>query len=221
MIPIVEEKETNTGGEEITGKSKGEEIIDELELEFNRFKSTKTEHNSQEEEEHESESSDFIPDENNISEVEQFEVQMFLGFCFTLIDGLHVWVYKYISKHEITDEELSLNDKEQEALMKYFQTKRVLAIIRKLPSELIGFVHMEWMYYRKYRNIAKAKEKEEEEKSKLKLIDAYRKIKSRNTEKIKETKFTERRAPIKKAPVKKAAKKKPKKRATVKKEKSE
>jgi hypothetical protein len=191
--------------------------LDELERDLANFRESETTHDVEQEPEEQEEPEDFMPDESDLNAVEEFKVQMFLGFCFTLLDGFHVWVYKYISKYEITDDQMSLTETEQNALMNYFKTKRVLEIINKIPPEFIGIIHMEYMYYRRYRQIVKQKEEEEvkeAENKKQLLIEAALKIKRKREEKGEtlEKELTKKppvkKQAVKKKPVKKAAKKK-------------
>jgi hypothetical protein len=208
--PIIEEK---TDVEETTGGKKPEEEkiepTDELDDDFEKFKRSKTVHKIDiEEETNRDRKGNFIPDDDDIIEIEDFQVQMFLGFCFTMLDGFHVFVYKYISKYELKDEDMSLSEKEQESLMSYFKTKRIIEFIKKLPTELIGIFHMEWMYYRRYKQITKEKEAEEAKNDKLLLVERMRKFNKKRSEKKAEEK-TAAKKPLVKKVKKKVRKKEP------------
>lgn len=135
---------------------------DELENDFDEFKKSKSEHNiepeSPTEETKEEKKEDFIPESDNLSIVEDFKLQIFLGLFFSLLDGIHIFLYRFVSKVEINKDDFTLADDDKANLEIYFKTNRVLQIINKLPSELIGLVHMEYMYYQKFQDIKKAAE---------------------------------------------------------------
>ncbi len=177
-----------------------EQVIDDLEKDFENFRNSKTEHEIEPQPEPEkSEKSDLIPSgSDSIEMVEDFKLQMLLGLMFALLDGLHSFLYKFISKVEIPKDQLSLDDSDREALQIYFRTQRVMNLINKLPSEVIGFVHMEYLYYQKFKQI----KEEQEQKHQKKIVSP-----------------TEEKAPVKKtSSKKKSSRKKPAKKAAAKKE---
>ena len=166
---------------------------DDLDDDFEEFKRSKSEHVP--ESKSVTEEVKPNPDEAPITiasldEIEEFKLQMFLGLFFALIDGVHGFIYKFISKTEFNKEELELDELDREGLSVYFKTKRVLNLINRLPPELIGFVHMEWLYWQKFQAIKKMHEKPEREM------------------------LHEQKKPVKKAAPKKKKKKPVKKQAT-------
>lgn len=147
-----------------------DEIVDELERDFAEFEKSKSENSVEELKPVVSPEADIFDDE--ISEADNFKVQLFMSLMFALLDGLHVFIYGFISKYKITREDIALEESDREGLAMYFKTKKVVDMINRLPVEVIGFVHMEYMYFNKFQDfnqkmqaleLAQGKDQEEEE----------------------------------------------------------
>jgi hypothetical protein len=180
---------------------------EQLEKDFAKFKTSMSIHEVEEEEEEE-DPQNFIPDEHKIDAADDFRVSMFLGFAFSLIDGIHVFAYQKISGTDLTEEELSLDPEQQDVIISYFKTKRVVAIMNSIPNEFWGLLHMEWMYFKRYKAAMKLRKEQEEKGNKLteqKLIELSKKRKKRLR------KPPIKKDSVKKPPVKRPSKKKPKK----------
>lgn len=186
----------------VSEESPGGEPLDELEEDFKRFSESRSTNNPEEKRTEPDEEDDIF--ESEISDGDNFKLQMFLSLAFALLDGLHVFLYGFISKYKITKEDIALEESDREGLEIYFRTQRVMDMINRLPVELIGFIHIEYMYFQKFQDFNnKMKEleeptedieEEEEEEEEEKPIRAPKK-------KVK------KKAVKKKASVKKAAKK--------------
>lgn len=170
---------------------------DELEDDFEKFVNGNSEHTIDKENKSETTTIDFLPNADEFNMVEDFKVQIFAGIFFSLLDELHFFIYKFMSKHDLKKEDLSLDEDDQEGLQMYFKTKRVLDLINKLPVELIGFIHVEWIYYQKFRDATNNKKDSEQEK-KLILLKEFEERK----------KAAPKKAVVKKRPAKKKAVKK-------------
>ena len=137
-----------------------EEPLDELEADFEKFNQSSTSHEI-EENEQQSESSD--SPEIDLSDAENFKLQIFLSLMFALLDGLHVFIYKFISKYKLSREDIALDESDKAGLEIYFRTQKVMDLINRLPVEVIGFIHIEYMYFNKFQEFKKIKEAEEPE----------------------------------------------------------
>jgi hypothetical protein len=227
MIPG-EENNQGTGGENINvGANNTNEIIDDLEADFKKFNQTTT---------------DQKPEENTIreegdpgidlSQAEDFKLQIFLSLMFALLDGMHLFIYRFLTKYKLEKEDLALDEDDKQGLQIYFRTQKVMDLINRMPVEIIGFIHMEWMYFEKFQEFNKKmkelnpeeeeqeeeEEEQEEETMDQKLEKVFNKKKeqfesktSRKTDTSGNTKNT--RNVSKKATTKKAAPKKASKKA--------
>ena len=128
-----------------------------LEDDFEKFEKSTSENNPEEEEEE-----DIF--EKNISDNDSLKLKIFLSLFFSLLDGFHTFVYGMISKYKLTKEDIGLDDDDREELEVHFRTQRVMTVINKIPTELMGLIHMEYMYFTKFQEFnAKMKEAEEVE----------------------------------------------------------
>lgn len=151
---IEEDVKQNT---ETKTESKTDDPLYDLDKDFEQFQSSKSEHEIEKQPEAQTNQDEFIPTEINM--VESFKLQMFLGLFFLMLDGMHVFMYRFISKLDIKKDDIALDESDQESLAVYFQTPRVLALINKLPSELIGLVHIEYLYWQKFEEVKKTLKK--------------------------------------------------------------
>lgn len=161
---MIEETETPKTIEETQESNTPEETEnDEIEEAFQRFNEANSE---QKAEEPQGNANDSDPTEIDLSQAENFKLQIFISLMFTLLDGLHVFVYGFISKYKITRDDIGLDENDKQGLEMYFKTQRVMDMINRLPVEIIGFLHIEYMYFNKFQEFnkkMKASELEEEE----------------------------------------------------------
>ena len=202
----------------VIGAGGAGEPLDEIEQAFEQFNKS---------------NSDFKPEENqapdpsdpteiDLSQAENFKLQIFISLMFTLLDGLHVFIYGFMSKYKITREDIGLDETDKQGLEIYFKTQRVMDLINRLPVEVIGFLHIEYMYFNKFQEFNKrmkeieAEEPEEEEESEEEeneepetAEDKIKKVLERKQKEFEEKKAAEElKAAAKKAAPKKAAPKK-------------
>lgn len=188
-----------------------------IEEQFDNFLNTSTEHsfeNNQAETETETETTEqpnneAPPIENNLSFADEFKVTMFIGFIFMFLDGIHAFAYQFISKYKFDKKELAMDKEDKEALEMYFKTPRVAAILNKIPTEIIGLVHMEYIYWQKFQEIMERK-KEEEEYTKEVEEDSGKSMTPEQMEAFMNQwmkKQSAKKKPVKKKEVKKAVKK--------------
>lgn len=212
------------------------EAVDELEAAFEAFNQNNSEHKP---EEQTSDSNEIDPTEIDLNQAENFKLQIFMSLMFALLDGLHVFIYNFMSKYKLTTDDIGLDENDREGLQMYFKTQRVMDLINRLPVEVMGFIHIEWLYFQKFRDFKKAKEleepeeeeeeteeeeteEEEEETPDQKIERIMRKkaeefaAKKKAEEEAAKKKTTKKAAPKKAAP-KKAEVKKPVKKAAPKK----
>ncbi len=197
MEPEIIEKHYGTGGEEIPERETEEENTgsddDELENDFANFRKTKSTHEIPKEEKPEA-SNDFIPD--NVTDADDFKIKMFTGIFFMIVDELHVFLYNFFSKHKLTRDDIGLDEDDRDGLNIYFKTKKVMDFINRLSPEVMGLIHMEWLYYNKFKEFTdrkKLEEKKEEEQ------EEEEEEESDDNQEEK----TERKAPVKKRKKKK------------------
>lgn len=169
MSEEVEHIETEEEEQPITiGSEDTERVVDELEEEFEKFNKTNSEHKP--EENSSTDSGD--PTEIDLSMAENFKLQLFMGFMFELIDGIHVFLYGFMTRHKLTKEDISLDEDDKEGLQMYFRTERVMNLINRIPAELMGFIHMEYLYFNKFREFKKHKDVEEPEEEEVETEEA-------------------------------------------------
>lgn len=184
--------------------SQAEEIVDELEADFLKFSESKSSNNPEEKQEEQKAEEDIFEDE--ISDADSFKLKIFLSLMFALLDGFHVFIYGFISKYKITKEDIALEEGDREGLEIYFRTQRVMDMINRLPVELIGFVHIEYLYFQKFQDFtAKMKEREEPEEEEEEVEDVEHEEVEEEEEEVEEK---EEKTPPKKKPAKKKAVKK-------------
>jgi hypothetical protein len=197
MSEFIEAKE---GAEDIAIYTPPETKKEEMDFDedFDKFISSTSSHDIPEEEDTPGE---FIPDKDNRDAGEEFKLRIFIGLFFMLIDGFHAFAFSMFSKHKITSEEIGLDADDQEGLEIYFKgSQKIMNFINKLSPEIMGLIHMEWLYFNKFKEIVKRKEleeanTEEEEEDEM--------------EEIEKPKPKPRKKRRKKKPVKKSAEKKP------------
>ena len=207
--PIVKDEEQPT----TLGANNTNEVVDELEADFEKFNQTHTDNEAQQEAQQADENE---PIEIDLSDAENFKLQIFLSLMFALLDGLHVFIYKFISKYKISREDIALDESDKAGLEIYFRTQKVMDLINRLPVEVIGFLHIEYMYFNKFQDFKKQKEVEEEQEEEEEEEEQEEQEEQEENEAA--TKAEEKKAALKKAAPKKAAAKKiPAKKAAAKK----
>jgi hypothetical protein len=180
---------------------------DDLENDFEKFNQNISNHQIEQPEDNDD------PEnlEIDLSDAENFKLQIFLSLMFALLDGLHVFVYKFMTKYKITREDIALDETDKAGLEIYFRTQKVMDLINRLPVEIIGFFHIEYMYFNKFQDFKKKAELEEPEEEEEENEEPE------EPEEEEEEEEEEKKAPAKKAAKKaapkKAAKKKPAKKA--------
>ena len=217
------EQKEETKNENINvGQGGGGEVTDDIEAAFEKFEQTTSAHKP---EETTANSND--PTEIDLSIAEDFKLQLFMGFMFELIDGIHVFIYGFISKYKIDREDIGLDENDREGLQMYFRTERVMNLINRVPAELMGIIHMEYLYFQKFRDFNKKmkeqepdEEEEETEEAEAEEVeetmeDKIEKAFEKKKEQFAKSQVKEKKAAPKKAAPKKAAPKKaaPKKAA--------
>jgi pyruvate/2-oxoglutarate dehydrogenase complex dihydrolipoamide acyltransferase (E2) component len=143
----------------VIGAGGAGEPLDEVEQAFNDFNKTNSEFKP--EENQQPDPSD--PTEIDLSQAENFKLQIFISLMFTLLDGLHVFIYGFMSKYKITREDIGLDETDKQGLEIYFKTQRVMDLINRLPVEVIGFLHIEYMYFNKFQEFNKRMKEEHPE----------------------------------------------------------
>lgn len=178
---------------------------------FAEFKETSSQHsfepetkeNTNSAENTQQEQPQYTQQENNLSFAEDFKVTMFIGFFFMFLDGIHGFAYSFISKYKFDKKELAFDSEDKEAVEVYFKTPRVAKILDKLPTELIGFAHIEYIYFCKFQDMIDAKR----EDGTLELKKKRNRVEEEETEEEEEEIDEEKEEKPKKKVVKKAAKK--------------
>jgi hypothetical protein len=128
--------------------------VDDLEAAFNQFNENVTKHKAEEIQQAVTPGTPEDP-EIDLSQAENFKLQIFTSLMFNLLDGLHVFIYGFISKYKLSKEDIELDEDDREGLQIYFRTQRVMNLINRLPVEIIGFIHMEYLYFEKFREYNK------------------------------------------------------------------
>ena len=128
------------------------------------------------------------------STFDNFKLQMFVGIFFGLLDGLHFFVYSFISKHKLEKEDLAFDEDDREAVTPYFKTDKIMALINKLPNELIGIIHIEWIYHNKYKEAIEDKKEEEAERLLEEEEEAEREKKRKARKRTKKKKPAKKKA---------------------------
>lgn len=168
VVNDVSEEEEEVISEE--KKEEEEEVKseeDELEEAFAQFKKETSEHKFTE----------AVKEEerkviSKMNENDEFLISMFSGMFFSLCDGLHGFVLNFFSKHKLDSEAIELTEPQKKGLEVYFKTERVIKFLNKLSPELLGFVHMEWLYFQNMKAYNKKMDEkiEAEAEARKKLI---------------------------------------------------
>lgn len=126
--------------------------------------------------------SEFIPDaETNATGVgtavinkpvtptpeQQLKIKLFAGFALYMIAGLNTFIFNKVSKTDVPLDEMLLEDSEEEALLPYLNSVEVLTWIDKLPIWVVGFLHMEYMFYIKFNSVKSDYKKIQQPKKQL------------------------------------------------------
>ena len=205
MIEETENPETEKA-ETVNTETSENEI--NLEDEFAEFINTSSEHSFENNEAEKTNTAAIAP-ENNLTFADEFKVTMFIGFIFMFLDGIHAFVYQFFSKYKFDKKELAMDADDKEALELYFKTPRVAALLNKIPTELIGVAHMEYIYFQKFQEILERKKEEDEYNEEIEK-DAGKSMTPEQMEAFMEKfmrKQNAKKKPAKKKVVKKAAKK--------------
>jgi hypothetical protein len=191
---ITEEKEEQTTEEReedatIRGQPEdntdSEEEDDELEEAFKEFKKETSEHKFSEEHKN----SEIT--KPKINENDEFLISVFSGMFFALCDGLHGFIFNFFSKHKLDTEAVELSETQRKGLEIYLKTERVVKFLQKLSPELIGIVHMEWMYFQNMKAYNKKQDELIAEQNKKKKVIAETPVKKKKRRKKKPVKKDE------------------------------
>lgn len=134
--------------------------------------------------------------------VDDFKLRMFMGFFFLLLDGVHGFIFRFVSKYDVKAKDIAFDDDDKEAIGVYFNTPRIMAFINQMPSELIGFMHIEYIYYSKFQELI---EDNKLQKKKYKKLVEVEEEEESEEEETKEAPPKKKKAPAKKATAKKKA----------------
>lgn len=135
------------------------------------------------------------------SMVDNFKLQMFTGLLFLLLDGVHGFIFRFVSKYDVKAKDIAFDEDDKEAVQVYFNTPRVMSFINKMPAELIGFMHVEYIYYQKF---AELKEENKLKKKRYKVVEEEEEEQEDQEQKTPAKKAATKRKPKRKAPAKKA-----------------
>jgi len=188
-----EEIETLEPKEKIEIVEATEENTEDIDAAFKEFINTKSDHTFEETHEETNTSSgggEPIPEREQQTETfdlaADFKLKLFLNLFFLLLDGVHAFVYNMFSKYKIKREDIALEDGDKEGLEVYFRTPRIMGLINKLPPEIIGLVHIEYLYFEKFKDF----KKEQEEKERL-ALEAQKEEEEQEQEEQEETELQE------------------------------
>ena len=201
----VETETTEQAKTETTEEKTTEETKDDFEEDFKEFDKHKTAHKVEQEKEKQ-EDKDLFSEDIEISTGDEFKLQFFLGLIFSLLDGVHLILYRMFSKYKLEKEDIALDENDRAGLEMYFKTKRVMALINKLPGEIIGLVHIEYIYMQKFNTFTKAQKElgtEEKEQEEEEEEEAEEKEEKKEPQKKRTYKKRKKKKPVKKAAIKK------------------
>ena len=92
------------------------------------------------------------------------KTKLVLTFACIVLEGFHSFIYGLISKHEIKSEDMKLTEIERDSLLPYFDSPSVLNFISKIPSEIIAIIHLEYIFFIKFRSVVDKKNSESKNK---------------------------------------------------------
>lgn len=199
-------QENNIGEEPKVEEQQGGDNTQESDIDrdFEDFKNSSSEHEFPEQEENKPKEE---PTTTSFDMVDNFKLRMFLGLFFLLLDSVHSFIFRFVTKYDVRKADIAFDEDDKEAVMVYFNSPRVMAFINQMPAELIGFMHVEYIY------ITKLQEAIEEKRLKLKKSTKQ----NEEEEEEEEEEDTPKKAPAKKRP----ARRKPKRKAPTKAKKEE
>lgn len=106
--------------------------------------------------------SSFTPESDEQHEVEQnpkdvvptmeqqIKIKMFVGLMCYLLAGLNMILLNIIRKTKVPFDKMTLTDDERDSILPYLNSVEILQFIDKLPTWLIGVVHVETMFFMKH-----------------------------------------------------------------------
>lgn len=122
----------------------------DLEAEFSNMEKTSSEFDPENTEEQ-------IPtDDKKDDKLNDFEIariRIFIGFACYFMSGFHTILFNKLRHFAVPSKEMQFGDDEKEALMVYLQNRQVLELIDKVPTWVIGLVHMEYIMITKYNAV--------------------------------------------------------------------
>jgi len=81
---------------------------------------------------------------------ELIKIQMFLGLCSYVLAGFNHFILNYLRKSKVPYDKLLLTDDEILQFVPYVSTEQIIVMLSKIPGWLIGFVHYEYMAFKKH-----------------------------------------------------------------------
>ncbi len=94
---------------------------------------------------------------------EQWKIKMLVGLASFILVGLNVFLFNKIRGSDIKAEQMQLSEAEQKQFHIYLHSPKVIEMINKIPTGIIGFIHFEYTLFQKHGTLGR----EVKEKSKL------------------------------------------------------
>lgn len=103
---------------------------------------------------------------NPVSLEDKIKIGWILGFGCYLLSGFHAFIYERVSGIEITAADMSLSEIEKKAIEPYLYNEQILQWLRKIPGYWWGILHIEYMFFMKFRTVTKGREPKKKSKNK-------------------------------------------------------
>lgn len=93
--------------------------------------------------------------DNAAKEIERgIKVKMFTGFICFLLSGFNVFILNMIKKTKVPMDKMLLSESERVSIEPYMNSNEIIQFIDKMPTWLIGIIHIEYMFIQKHSAVS-------------------------------------------------------------------
>ncbi len=83
----------------------------------------------------------------------KIKVRIFTGFVCFLLSGFSTFILNLVRGSKVPIDKMLLTDNEKLEIEVYMNSDEVLQFIDKLPTSVIGFVHISYMMFQKHSSL--------------------------------------------------------------------
>lgn len=97
--------------------------------------------------------------------IDDMKAKFFVGMFTYLLAGANTFLLNMIMGYEVPVEQMEMNEAEKISVSHYMKSPEIMAWLNKLPPWLIGIMHVEYIFIRKFNAVKKDFKKEKKEKA--------------------------------------------------------